>query len=121
MTGNFPMLNWQTFSAIYIRPGYTDMRKAINGLAIIAEEQMKLNIFDSNVFLFCGRGKRSLKVLYWDSNGFCLWQKRLEKDKYAWPRTETEAQQLTIEDLNLLLNGLDFTARHKDLKYLSIS
>lgn len=84
--------SWRSFSAIYIRPGFTDMRKAINGLALMAQDEMKLNIFEGNVFIFCGKRKRSLKVLYWDRNGFCLWQKRLEKDRYVWPKTEEQAQ-----------------------------
>jgi len=114
-------LDWKSFSGIYIRPGYTDMRKAINGLALLVQDEMQFNVFEHNVFLFCGRRKRSLKVLYWDGNGFCLWQKRLEKDRYVWPKTEQQAQQLTTEDLDLLLQGLDFTARHKELKYFSVS
>jgi len=97
------------------------MRKSINGLAVLVQEEMRLNLFDRNIFIFCGKRKRALKVLYYDMNGFCLWQKRLEKDKYAWPKDENVARNLTMEDLNLLLQGLDFTARHKNLKFTSIS
>ena len=115
------MLNWRKFTAIYIRPGYTDMRKAINGLTEIVEAEMKLNLFDSNIFIFCGKRKRSLKILFWDRNGFCLIQKRLEQDRYAWPKNQQQAQQLTHNDLDLLLQGIDFTRRHKNLTFLSVS
>lgn len=50
------------------------MRKAINGLIILVEQEMQLNPFEKNIFLFCGISKRNLKVLFWDRNGFCLWQ-----------------------------------------------
>mgnify|MGYP001595626752 CR=1 FL=1 len=115
------MLNWQDFDRIYIRPGYTDMRKAISGLCIMAEQQMKLNVFEKNIFLFCGKTRRNLKVLFWDKNGFCLLQKKLEQDKYVWPKTEAEALELTHADLNLLMQGLDIWARHKELFFSSVS
>jgi transposase len=78
---------------------------------------MKLNVFERSVFLFCGISKRNLKVLFWEKNGFCLLQKKLEKDRYAWPMNEQQAQQLTHADLDLLLQGLDISARHKERIY----
>ena len=60
--------------AVYVRPGLTDMRKQINGLAIIAEEEMRLDPLGGSLFLFCNRDRRILKALYWERNGFCLWQ-----------------------------------------------
>jgi transposase len=110
-------LKWRSFERIYIRPGRTDMRKAIHGLLILAEEEMQLNVFERSVFLFCGISKRNLKVLFWEKNGFCLLQKKLEKDRYAWPMNEQQAQQLTHADLDLLLQGLDISARHKERIY----
>jgi len=67
---------------IFVRPGVTDMRKQINGLAVIAEAVMNQRPFSGNLFLFCGRSRNVMKVLYWDRNGFCLWMKRLEKDRF---------------------------------------
>jgi len=58
---------------IYIRPGITDMRKAINGLSIMASEQMEKDPLSGAVFLFCNRYRRIIKALHWDKNGFCLW------------------------------------------------
>ena len=67
---------------IFIRPGVTDMRKAINGLSIIATEQMEKDPLSGALFLFCNRYRRIMKALYWDRNGFCLWQKKLEKHRF---------------------------------------
>ncbi len=66
--------------AIYIRPGFTDMRKQINGLSIMAEDEMNLNTGSGSLFLFCNKSRRVLKSIYWDRNGFCLWQKKLGKE-----------------------------------------
>jgi len=115
------MLDWRSFDRIYIRPGRTDMRKAINGLLIQAEQEMRLKVFEKSVFLFCGMTKRNLKVLFWDKNGFCLLQKKLDKDKFAWPKDEAQALELSHADLDLLLQGFDISARHKEFKYSSIS
>jgi transposase len=79
---------------IYLALGATDMRKSINGLSIIASEQMKLDIFSGHLFVFCNRSKTILKILYWDRNGFCIWQKRLEKDRFKWPVTHKEVMHI---------------------------
>ena len=59
---------------IFVRPGPTDMRKQINGLALVVEQQMEVIPFQPALFLFCNAQRRILKALYWDRNGFCLWQ-----------------------------------------------
>jgi transposase len=102
---------------IYIKPGRTDMRKQANGLSIIADEEMELDVRTKNIFLFCSKDRKLIKCLYWDRNGFCLWQKRLEKYKYPWPQTEEAAKQITHEQLRMLLNGIDFWKAHKTVIY----
>ena len=96
-----------TAVAIYVRPGVTDMRKAINGLSVIAAEQMEKDPLSGSLFLFCNRQRRILKCLYWDRNGFCLWQKRLERDKFPWPHSEETAREISAEQLKMLLDGID--------------
>lgn len=106
---------------IYIKPGVTDMRKQINGLSILVQDEMNLDLFSSSIFLFSNKQRKLLKVLYWDKNGFCLWQKRLEKDKFPWPQDENQAYQINFEQLKLLLSGIDFFKAHKELKYSKIN
>lgn len=67
---------------VYLAPGNTDMRKAINGLSITVQGILDLDPFSGHLFVFCNRAKTIIKILYWDRNGFCLWQKRLEKHKF---------------------------------------
>lgn len=106
---------------IYVRPGFTDMRKAINGLSVMVQDLMKEDPLSGNLFLFCNKQRRILKAIYWDRNGFCLWQKRLEKHKFPWPRTEEAASQITSRQLDMLLKGIDFWNAHSTLKYSHVS
>lgn len=105
---------------IYLKPGITDMRKAINGLSILVKTYFKKDIFTGDLFLFCNRNKKNLKILYWHRNGFSLWQKKLEKHKFPWPMDETEVRELTHAELEMLLKGIDFFHAHQELRYKKI-
>jgi len=113
------IIDWEKVE-IYIKPGPTDMRKQINGLSVIVESEMRKPLFSGNLFLFCNRRKRLLKVLYWDKTGFCLWQKRLEKHRFPWPGTEEEARRISFERFKMLLAGIDFWNAHEELHYEKI-
>lgn len=91
---------------IYIATGYTDMRKAIDGLAALVQQNFQLDPFSNALFLFCGRGASKMKVLYWEGDGFVLLYKRLENGKFKWPRDEQEAREITPQQLRWLLEGL---------------
>lgn len=106
---------------IFVRPGPTDMRKQINGLAMIVEQQMSLSPFEPALFLFCNGGRRIMKALYWDRNGFCLWMKRLEKHRFPWPKDARETRrQIDEQQLRLLLGGIDFWNAHEELFFKEI-
>lgn len=110
-----------TSVSIFVRPGVTDMRKAINGLSILAAEQMQHDPLSGSLFLFCNRYRRIMKALYWDRNGFCLWQKRLERDRFPWPASKEAAREISGEQLRMLLDGIDFWHAHQQLQYRSVS
>lgn len=106
--------------AIYLRPGSTDMRKSINGLAALVQNELKKNPFEGGYFLFCGKTRKILKVLYWDETGFALWYKRLEEARFPWPAKEEEAKLITVEQVAWLLRGIDFFKAHKKLAYFCV-
>ena len=106
---------------IFVRPGSTDLRKAVNGLSAIVQETMHQDPFSGSVYLFCNRERKLLKAVYWDRTGFWLSQKRLEKNKFPWPEDESEARELVIEQLQMLLVGIDFFAAHKELFYKTVA
>ena len=106
---------------IFVRPGAADLRKGINGLTVIVQEDMQQDPFSGSVYIFCNRGRKLLKAVYWDKTGFWLSQKRLEKDHFPWPQDETEARELTAEQLQMLLSGIDFFKAHKELFYKKVA
>ena len=107
---------------IYVRPGATDLRKQINGLVLLVQEQMELSPFEASLFVFCNGQRRLLKAVYWDRTGFCLWMKRLEQGSFPWPRTAAEARrEIDAEQLRMLLAGIDFWNRHEELSYAEIA
>ncbi|ABK45117.1 IS66 Orf2 family protein [Magnetococcus marinus MC-1] len=100
-----------------------DFRKGINGLAVLVESELALNPFESGLFVFTNRGRDKIKVLYWERNGFCLWQKRLEAERFHWPSGDKDAaQKVTGQQLNWLLDGynLNLMQPHKKVQFSSI-
>jgi transposase len=100
-----------------------DFRKAINGLSILVAEQFDLDPFSAQVFAFCNRKRNQVKLLVWERNGFVLWQKRLEKDRFPWPRAiGSGVVQLSGRELNWLLDGMDVFAMqpHDELSYETV-
>lgn len=111
------MLKNMTADNIYIVCGHTDMRKSIDGLAAIIQQQYQLDLFNSSAFLFCGRHRNRLKVLLWEDDGFLLLYKRLENGKFNWPRSEQEVRNLSREQYIWLMQGL-FIDQPKAIKKL---
>ena len=102
---------------IFVRLGFTDMRKQINGLSVIVQELRPEGPFDGSYYVFCGKTRRVIKVLYWDANGFCLWQKRLERDSFPWPRAGDELSELTRQQIRLVLRGIDVWREHQKMEF----
>jgi len=113
-------MNFPPNTKVFLALGATDMRKAINGLSIIVSEHMGQDIFSGNLFVFCNRTQTILKILYWEKNGFCLWQKRLEKDRFKWPKSSKEVMDISSRELAWLVDGLNINHAHKPLKYSMI-
>ncbi|MCK5734911.1 MAG: IS66 family insertion sequence element accessory protein TnpB [Spirochaetaceae bacterium] len=107
-------------TAIYIRPGITDMRKQISGLTAVVQNELEKDPFTSALFLFCNRQRRILKAIWWDDNGFCLWQKQLIKDRFPWPADEEGVLEIGTDKLKMLLSGIDFWKAHTKLNYTKV-
>lgn len=111
------MLKFDEHAPIFLRTGITDMRKEINGLAAIVQNEMKLNPFENGYFVFCNKNRYLLKILYWDKTGFAMWYKRLEKAKFPWPAKEQDVKKLTTQQIEWLLEGIDFFHTHEKLSF----
>ena len=111
--------NW---TRVYLATGITDMRKSIDTLAILVAEQLDLDPLSGHLFAFCNRKRDTLKILYWDRNGFCLWHKRLERDRFRWPQNAVEVQMIGARELRWLLDGLSIQQpAHDALNYSVVS
>lgn len=91
---------------IYVACGYTDMRKQIDGLAALVQQQFRLDPFSRSFFIFCGRKRDRIKVLHWEGDGFLLLYKRLEGGSFQWPRSEKDVRELSRQQYRWLLEGL---------------
>jgi transposase len=111
------MIAFNDNAAIYLWTGATDMRKSVNGLSAIVQNEMKLNPFKPGYFVFCNKTRQLLKLLYWDNTGFALWYKRLEKNKFPWPQEEQDVKKISADQIRWLLAGIDFFKAHKKLHF----
>ena len=70
---------------VFLACGRTDMRKGLDGLAMQVQTVLEKDPFSGHVFCFRGRRGDLLKALYWDTQGLCLFAKRLERGRFIWP------------------------------------
>jgi len=103
--------NASGFDQIYIACGYTDLRRGIDGLAGIVQNEFELDPFQNTLFLFCGRRTDRIKGLLWEGDGFLLLYKRLENGQFQWPRSEAEARGITPQQFRWLTEGLSIEPR----------
>ncbi len=108
------MLNEGTgFRKVYIAPGFTDLRRGIDGLAAVIRFQFKLDPFEKDtLFLFCGRRSTRIKGLLWEGDGFLLLYKRLDNGSFCWPRNSEEALAITPAQYSLLMKGFEIQAKN---------
>jgi transposase len=97
-------------AAVYVHVEPVDGRKGINGLVALVEQSLGLDAFVSACFVFRPRRCDRVKIVYWDRNGFWLCQKRLERDRFIWPRAGDAVVRLTMTQLSWLLSGYDLSA-----------
>lgn len=94
-------------SAVYLYRPSVDFRKSINGLALIVEQELELDPFNTSLYLFSNRARDKIKILYWDKTGFALWYKRLEKARFKWPARCNDVFEVSEQQLHWLLMGYD--------------
>lgn len=94
--------------AIYIVTGYTDMRKSIDGLCTLIQEQFLQEESSNALYLFCGRKCDRIKALLKEPDGMVLIYKKLTaQGRYRWPRDRSEVRNLTWREFDWLMSGID--------------
>jgi len=118
------MKSLDEFKNVYIHRDPVDMRKAINGLSILVETSGMGNLFSPCLFVFAGKRRDVIKILYFDKSGFCLWQKKLDQEKFILPRKNpNDVIHISTEQLRWLLEGYDVWKMrpHAELKFERVS
>ena len=95
---------------IHIAAGVTDMRKGMDGLAMLVEGVLKEDPFSGQLFAFRGRKANLIKIVYWDGNGLCLFSKRLDQGGFIWPQVYDRGGKVVLSSaqLSLLIEGIDW-------------
>lgn len=118
---------------VYLCAQPIDFRKSIDGLCGIVEQELEHNVFGDALYVFVNRQRTKIKALYWHRNGFCLWYKRLEAERFAWPRVSAKLSAgvsraehihtVSMQQLEWLLEGFDIWNKpaHKTLHFASVS
>ena len=112
-------MSWQPFPRaprVFLILGATDMRKSFFTLSVIVDA-MGGEVLSGDCFVFCNRRRNLVKCLYYMKNGFCIWQKRLDKQQFLWPQNEADMRQIDTQKLGWLLEGFDIDKAHKKLHY----
>lgn len=97
---------------VHLALGYTDMRKGMDGLAMLVQGVLRNDPFSGHLFAFRGRKANLIKILWWDGTGLCLFSKRLDSAGFPWPSAEVAGETVTLSpaQLSMLLEGIDWRA-----------
>jgi transposase len=98
---------------IYFATELVDMRNGIDGLRAVVEAALKKDAYQGHLFVFVGKAKDKVKILFWDRNGFVLYLKRLERGRFQLPAVDARTKHVAMEaaQLAMLLDGIDLNAR----------
>ena len=94
---------------VFLCTSPTDMRKGFDTLAVLVRDGLGYDPLSGHLFLFVGRRRDRLKILYWDRDGWALWYKRLEQGTYRMPVAKPDAASIELKasELAMLLEGID--------------
>jgi transposase len=98
---------------IYFATELVDMRKGIDGLQVLVEQSLKKKPYEGHLFVFVGKAKDKVKILFWDRNGFVLYLKRLERGRFQLPVIDEKRRHVPMDgaQLAMLLDGVDLNAK----------
>lgn len=111
------MLSITRFHRCYLYRGHTDMRKGIDSLCGLVRNELGKDPMSGELFIFFCRGRRRVKLLLWEEDGYALYHKRLECGTYEMPEGSAPHQSITAEQVNFLLLGLNLKKVSRRSRY----
>jgi len=110
------MIDLTRIENIYLVPGYTDMRKQMDGLlSVLTVCYPEIDLRTRNLYLFCSKDRVKLKVLEIDDDGIWVYYKRTHGDQYLWPKNK-DHQIIDQRQFHWLLDGLSIIQKHAHKK-----
>jgi len=100
------MIPVNSINRIYLYSGPCDMRKSFDSLCGLVRTEMGADPLSGSLFVFCNRRRNMVKMLYWDSDGFAIWYKRLEKGTFSLPVIHGTGGIIERRQLYMLLEGV---------------
>jgi len=113
------MLSLPTAVRVFLRAQPTDLRCGFDRLAALASEVSRQDPLSGHLFLFRNKRADRLKILYWDSDGYVIWYKRLEVGVFHFPADAAGRPEIGAPQLAALLGGLDWASVKKQKRYQS--
>ncbi len=99
------MLTYPGNARIFIFRETTDLRKGFEGLCALVERAFGSDELISGAFFsFLNRRRDRIKILYWDSDGFAIWYKRLERGSF--PKRKLEEALVDRRTFLMMLEGV---------------
>ena len=93
---------------VWLAAGITDMRCGIDSLAAKVQTVLAEDPYAGHVFAFRGRRGDLVKLLWSAGDGMCLLTKRLERGRFVWPQADSGSVSLSVAQLSMLLEGIDW-------------
>lgn len=88
-----------------------DMRKSVDTLCVLITETLKCNPMNGSLFLFRNKSGNKLKAIYYETNCFTIWYRRLEKGRYVFQRNLQGHIDMSKEHFRWLLASDKYSYR----------
>jgi len=113
------MLSFSSKQRYFLYRGVTDMRKSFNGLSGLVNSQFSHPLLSGDVFIFVNRRRDRIKLLMWDSSGFAIYYKRLERGTFELPLCgeDQSSLELSWSELVMLLEGIELKSVKRRKRY----
>lgn len=85
-----------------------DMRRGADGLSTWIQVQLGQPPAAGTGFIFANKPRTRLKLVVWDGNGVWLCMRRLHKGSFVWPQRGDSTFELTPEQWQWLVKGVDW-------------
>lgn len=115
------MISFSPAIKIYLHREPVDMRKSYDGLFGIVKNDLSMDVRNGGLFMFINLRRNRVKLMYWDSDGIAIWQKRLERGSLQHPQPKGNSKHLEIDasELHLLLSGIDLASVKRRKRYVA--